>query len=62
MTFGRKSVIEYLINFYRQTLRRNIAQIISHLDSETIGAPAGWLTVIYLDVKTRIMIFREERQ
>ena len=27
-------VIEYLINFNRQTLRRGVTQTISHLDSE----------------------------
>jgi len=36
-------VIEYLINFDRQTLRRCITQTIDHLDGEAKCAPGGWL-------------------
>ena len=39
-------VIEYLINFDRQTLRRGITQAIFYLDIEGIGATGSWLTTI----------------
>ena len=37
-------VIEYLINFDRQTLCRGITQAVNHFDSEAIGAAGSWLT------------------
>ena len=36
-------VIEYLINFDRQTLRRCITQTIRHLNCEAISATGRWL-------------------
>jgi hypothetical protein len=39
----RISVIEYLINFDRQTLRCGIAQTIGYFDCEAISAGGGWL-------------------